>query len=82
MQDPVRVTVTGPAGQIGYALVPRIAVGDMFGEAATGRGGDERLGGDNGCDGGGDANADDGVDDDTDDDDDEMTATCRARCRH
>ncbi|MCZ6657093.1 MAG: malate dehydrogenase [Gammaproteobacteria bacterium] len=31
MQDPVRVTVTGPAGQIGYALVFRIASGAMLG---------------------------------------------------
>ncbi len=28
---PVKVTVTGAAGQIGYALVPRIAAGAMFG---------------------------------------------------
>ncbi len=28
---PIRVAVTGAAGQIGYALVPRIASGQMFG---------------------------------------------------
>lgn len=32
MQDPVSVTVTGAAGQIGYALLFRIAAGEMFGE--------------------------------------------------
>jgi malate dehydrogenase len=31
MVKPVRVVVTGAAGQIGYALLPRIAAGDMFG---------------------------------------------------
>ncbi len=31
MTSPVRVAVTGPAGQIGYALVFRIASGQMFG---------------------------------------------------
>ena len=31
MRDPLRVTVTGAAGQIGYALVFRIAAGDMLG---------------------------------------------------
>ncbi|HKX46343.1 MAG TPA: malate dehydrogenase [Planctomycetota bacterium] len=31
MKDPVRVAVTGAAGQIGYALLPRIASGQMFG---------------------------------------------------
>ncbi|HJQ95059.1 MAG TPA: malate dehydrogenase [Acidimicrobiia bacterium] len=30
-KDPLRVTVTGAAGQIGYALVFRIAAGDMLG---------------------------------------------------
>jgi malate dehydrogenase len=30
-RGPVRVTVTGAAGQIGYALLPRIATGDMLG---------------------------------------------------
>jgi malate dehydrogenase len=30
-KTPIRVAVTGAAGQIGYALVPRIASGDMFG---------------------------------------------------
>ena len=29
---PVTVTVTGAAGQIGYALLPRIASGNMLGE--------------------------------------------------
>lgn len=33
MTAPVRVTVTGSAGQIGYALVFRIASGQMFGPA-------------------------------------------------
>jgi malate dehydrogenase len=28
---PIRVAVTGAAGQIGYALLPRIAAGEMFG---------------------------------------------------
>jgi len=28
---PIRVTITGAAGQIGYALLPRIASGQMFG---------------------------------------------------
>ena len=32
MTDPVRVTVTGAAGQIGYALLFRIASGQMLGE--------------------------------------------------
>ena len=32
MADPVRVTVTGAAGQIGYALLFRIAAGEMLGE--------------------------------------------------
>jgi malate dehydrogenase len=32
MKDPVRVTVTGAAGQIGYALLFRIASGNMLGE--------------------------------------------------
>lgn len=31
MKKPVRVAVTGPAGQIGYALLFRIAAGDMLG---------------------------------------------------
>ena len=31
MKTPVRVTVTGPAGQIGYAVLFRIASGDMLG---------------------------------------------------
>ena len=30
-KSPIRVAVTGAAGQIGYALLPRIASGDMFG---------------------------------------------------
>jgi malate dehydrogenase len=32
MKDPVRVTITGPAGQIGYALVFRVASGAMLGK--------------------------------------------------
>ncbi|HUH37205.1 MAG TPA: malate dehydrogenase, partial [Spongiibacteraceae bacterium] len=32
MKQPVRVTVTGAAGQIGYALLFRIAAGDMLGK--------------------------------------------------
>lgn len=32
MKDPVRVTITGAAGQIGYALAFRIASGDMLGK--------------------------------------------------
>jgi malate dehydrogenase len=32
MKDPVRVAVTGAAGQIGYALLFRIASGDMLGK--------------------------------------------------
>ena len=31
MSDPVRVTVTGAAGQIGYSLVFRIASGQLLG---------------------------------------------------
>jgi len=31
MAEPVRVLITGAAGQIGYALLPLIAKGDMFG---------------------------------------------------
>jgi malate dehydrogenase len=31
MPDAIRVAVTGAAGQIGYALLPRIAGGEMFG---------------------------------------------------
>src|SRR5262245_23648560 len=31
MKQPIRVAVTGPAGQIGYALLFRIASGQMFG---------------------------------------------------
>jgi len=30
-QKPIKVTITGVAGQIGYALLPMIANGDMFG---------------------------------------------------
>ena len=30
-KEPIRVAVTGAAGQIGYALLPRIASGQMFG---------------------------------------------------
>ena len=32
MKSPVRVTVTGAAGQIGYALLFRIASGSMLGQ--------------------------------------------------
>src|SRR2546423_3481156 len=32
MSDPVKVTVTGAAGQIGYAILFRIAAGEMLGE--------------------------------------------------
>jgi nucleoside-diphosphate-sugar epimerase len=32
MKSPVRVAVTGAAGQIGYALLFRIAAGDMLGK--------------------------------------------------
>ena len=32
MKDPVRVAVTGAAGQIGYSLLFRIASGQMLGE--------------------------------------------------
>ena len=32
MSNPVKVTVTGAAGQIGYALLFRIASGQMLGE--------------------------------------------------
>ena len=32
MNEPVRVTVTGAAGQVGYALVFRIAAGEMLGK--------------------------------------------------
>jgi malate dehydrogenase len=32
MKSPIRVAVTGAAGQIGYALLPRIAAGEMFGK--------------------------------------------------
>jgi len=31
MKSPIKVAVTGAAGQIGYALLPRIASGAMFG---------------------------------------------------
>ena len=31
MKKPIRVTITGPAGNIGYATVFRIAAGEMFG---------------------------------------------------
>src|SRR5437763_10172517 len=31
MKQPIRVAITGPAGQIGYALVFRIASGQMVG---------------------------------------------------
>ena len=32
MKEPVRIAVTGAAGQIGYALLFRIASGDMLGK--------------------------------------------------
>ena len=32
MKSPIRVAVTGAAGQIGYSLIPRIAHGDVFGK--------------------------------------------------
>ena len=32
MKDAVRITVTGAAGQIGYALLFRIAAGEMLGK--------------------------------------------------
>ena len=32
MKAPVRVAITGAAGQIGYALLFRIASGDMLGK--------------------------------------------------
>ena len=32
MKDPIRVAITGAAGNIGYALAFRIAAGDMLGE--------------------------------------------------
>lgn len=32
MKQPVRIAVTGSAGQIGYALLPRIASGEMLGD--------------------------------------------------
>jgi malate dehydrogenase len=35
VSTPVTVTVTGAAGQIGYALLPRIASGDMLGSDTT-----------------------------------------------
>ena len=31
MNSPIKVAVTGAAGQIGYALVFRVASGEMFG---------------------------------------------------
>ncbi len=31
MKNPIRVAVTGAAGQIGYSLLPRITAGEMFG---------------------------------------------------
>jgi malate dehydrogenase len=34
-ETPVKVAVTGAAGQIGYALLPRIASGGMLGDATT-----------------------------------------------
>ena len=34
MKTPVRVAVTGAAGQIGYALLFRIAAGEMLGRTS------------------------------------------------
>ena len=31
MKAPIRVAVTGAAGNIGYAIIFRIAAGDLFG---------------------------------------------------
>lgn len=31
MNKPLKVTITGAAGNIGYALAFRVAAGDMFG---------------------------------------------------
>ena len=31
MKQPIRIAVTGAAGQIGYSLLPRIASGAVFG---------------------------------------------------
>ncbi len=31
MKDPVRIAITGGAGQISYSLIFRIAAGDMLG---------------------------------------------------
>ena len=36
MKSPVRVTITGAAGQIGYQLAFRIASGQMLGDMALG----------------------------------------------
>lgn len=35
MTTPIRVLVTGAAGQIGYSLVLQIAKGDVFGETVS-----------------------------------------------
>jgi malate dehydrogenase len=32
MSDPIRVLVTGAAGQIGYSLLIQVAKGDVFGK--------------------------------------------------
>ena len=32
MTAPLRVAVTGAAGQIGYSILPRIAAGEAFGK--------------------------------------------------
>jgi malate dehydrogenase len=32
MKDPIRVVITGAAGQIGYSLIFKVARGEMFGE--------------------------------------------------
>ena len=31
MKSPIKIAVTGAAGQIGYSLLPRIASGGLFG---------------------------------------------------
>lgn len=37
MAEPIRVVITGAAGQIGYSLVYMIASGSVFGEDQVGR---------------------------------------------
>ena len=45
MKPPVRVAVTGAAGQIGYSLLFRIAAGNMLGADLLAQGQDEVRGG-------------------------------------